>query len=52
MAAIIMEAVVSSCAHIEATMVSISVSLTAPNPDASDPHIDVFRDHNWFVADV
>jgi hypothetical protein len=47
-----MEAVVSSCAHIEASMVPISVSLTDPNPDASDPNIDVFRDDNWFVADV
>jgi bacterioferritin len=45
-------AVVSSCAHIEAGMVPISVSLTDPNPDASDPNIDVFRDDNWFVADV
>ena len=45
-------AVVSSCAHIEAGMVPISVSLTDPNPDAPDPNIDVFRDDNWFVADV
>jgi hypothetical protein len=45
-------AVVSSCAHIEAGMVPISVSLTDPNPDASDPNINVFRDDNWFVADV
>jgi hypothetical protein len=44
--------VVSSCAHIEAGMVPISVSLTDPNPDAPDPNIDVFRDDNWFVADV
>ena len=43
---------VSSCAHIEAGMVPISVSLTDPNSDASDPNIDVFRDDNWFVADV
>jgi hypothetical protein len=47
-----MQAVVSSCAHIEATMVPISVSLTDPNTDASDPNIDVFRDDNWFVANV
>ena len=33
-------------------MVPISVSLTDPNPDASDPNIDVFRDDNWFVANV
>jgi hypothetical protein len=44
--------VVSSCAHIEAGMVPISVSLTDPNPDPSDPNIDVFRDDNWLVADV
>jgi hypothetical protein len=50
--AIIMEAVVSSCAHIEASMVPMSVSFTDPNSDASDPNIDVFRDDNWFVADV
>ena len=50
--AIIMEAVVSSCAHIEASMVPMSVSLTDPSPDASDPNIDVFCDDNWFVADV
>ena len=43
---------VSSCAHIEAGMVPMSVSLTDPNPDASDPNIDVFRDDKWFVADV
>jgi hypothetical protein len=50
--AIIMEAVVSSSTHIEASMVPISVSLTDPNPDASNPNIDVFRDDNWFVADI
>jgi hypothetical protein len=43
---------VSSCAHIEAGMIPISVSLTHPNSDASDPNIDVFRDDNWFVANV
>jgi hypothetical protein len=47
-----MEAVVSSGAHIEASMVPMSMSLTDPNPDAPDPDIDVFRDDNWFVADV
>jgi hypothetical protein len=45
-------AVMSSCAHIKAGMVPISVSLTDSNPDASDPNIDVFRDDNWFVANV
>jgi hypothetical protein len=50
--AIIVEVVMSSGAHIKARMVPMSVSLTDPNSDASDPNIDVFRDDNWFVADV
>jgi hypothetical protein len=50
--AIIMEAVVSLGAHIEASMVPMAMSLTDPNPDASDPDIDVFRNDNWFVADI
>jgi hypothetical protein len=49
--AIIVEVVMSPGAHIEASMVPMSMSLTDPNPDASDPEINVFRDNNWFVAD-
>jgi hypothetical protein len=45
-------AAVSAVAHVEASMVPMSVSLTDPSPDASDPNIDVFCDDNWFVADV
>jgi hypothetical protein len=50
--AIIVEVVVSSGAQIKASMVPMSVSLTDPNSDASDPDVDVFRDDNWLVANV
>jgi hypothetical protein len=50
--AIIVEGVMSSGAHIEARVVPMSVSLTYPNPDTSDPDVDVFRDDNGFVANV
>lgn len=52
MVAIIVEGVMSSGAHIEARVVPMSVSLTNPNPDSSDPDVDVFRDDNGFVANV
>src|ERR1700730_6043863 len=42
----------SSGAHIEARVVPMSVSLTNPNPDSSDPDVDVFRDDNAFVGNV
>ena len=44
--------VVSSFAHIQASTVPISVSLTDPNPDAADFDFGAFRDDNPFVADV
>jgi hypothetical protein len=43
---------VSLFAHIEASVIPISVSLTDPNPDATDSDFGAFRDDNWFVADV
>jgi hypothetical protein len=50
--AIVMEVVVSTFAHIEASMVPMPVSLTDPNSDAADADIYVFRHDDWFVADL
>ena len=44
--------VVSSFAHIKASTFPMPVSLTDPNPDAADSDFRIFRDNNWFVADV
>jgi hypothetical protein len=33
-------------------VVPMPVPLTALNPDAADPNLDVFRDDHWVVADV
>ena len=43
---------VSLFAHIKASVIPILVSLTDPNPDATDSDFGAFRDDNWFVADV
>jgi len=48
--AIVMEVVVSTFAHIEASIVPMPVSLTNPNCDAADPDIYVFRHDDWFVV--
>jgi hypothetical protein len=49
---IILDLVVVPIAHIEASSVPMSVWLADRNSDAANSDIDVFRDDNWFVADV
>ncbi len=49
---IILDLVAVPIAHIEAGGVPMPVLLADRNSDAAYSDINVFRDDNWFVADV
>ncbi len=49
---IILDLVLVPITHIEARSVPRPVGLTDRNSDAANSDINVFRDDNWFVADV